>query len=343
LLNYLSCRCPDGSLTIDDPVPVVDGWELVTPTAGQLRELLPVPATTAYQPARPFDPEDYGGLTMLRRVIPEAVPHAGPVLRWDVLYSLALYRPSHPLWQPLLALSLYENPLLRLWARYQVEPGRRVGKLFDSVDWEVWTPDGVTEIEQPMTGEFGQSADVPMLRRFLTELAPQLARALGSNKAATQLRRCAEHFLMAGTHAHGEGEVLSELNAEAVLHYVIVLEGLLTGESESPGEYTRKVSQRAAVLAGMNDSERLEFEQLVHDVYGTRSKYAHGSAPTKELDLPKLRRVVRRCLLTRLVIGDPAAEGPLHTVADRALLSHEVLDRCILRPFSDFSQRVRKG
>ncbi len=333
----------DGSLTIDDPVPVVDGWELITPTARQLRELLLAPATTAYQPARSFDPDDYSGLTMLRRVIPEAVPLAGPDLRWDVLYSLALDRPAHLLWQPLLALSLYENPVLRLWARYQIEPGRRVDKLFDSVDWDIWTPDGVTEIERPMTGVFGLTTDVPMLRRFLTELAPQLARALSKTKAATQLRRCAEHFLMAGAHAHGEGEVLSELNAEAVLHYVIVLEGLLTGESESPGEYTRKVSQRAAVLAGRNDSERLEFQQLVHDAYGTRSKYAHGSAPKKELDLPKLRRVVRRCLLTRLIIGDPAADGPLHTVADRALLSNEVLDRCVLQPFSEFSQRVRGG
>ena len=331
----------DGSLTIDDPVPVVDGWELITPTARQLRELLLVPATAAYQPARPFDPDDYRGLTMLRRVIPEAVPEAGPVLRGDVLYSLALDRPAHLLWQPLLALSLYENSVLRLWARYQVEPGRRVDKLFDSVDWEVWTPDGVTEIERPMTGGFGLGADVPMLRRFLTELAPQLVRAQSNNKAATQLRRCAEHFLMAGTQAYGEGEVFSELHAEAVLHYVIVLEGLLTGEGESGSEYTRKVSQRAAVLAGRNDSERLKFERLVHDAYSTRSKYTHGSVPKKELDLPKLRRVVRRCLLTRLIIGDPAADVPLHTVADRALLSYEVLDRCILRPFSEFSQRVR--
>ena len=34
---------------------------------------------------------------------------------------------------------------------------------------------------------------------------------------------------MAGAQAHGEGQVFSELHAEAVLHYVIVLEGLLTG------------------------------------------------------------------------------------------------------------------
>jgi hypothetical protein len=43
------------------------------------------------------------------------------------------------------------------------------------------------------------------------------------------------------------------LNAETVLHYVIALEGLLTGD-ESPTELTRKVSQRAAILAGRTPS-----------------------------------------------------------------------------------------
>jgi hypothetical protein len=96
--------------------------------------------------------------------------------------------------------------------------------------------------------------------------------------------------------------VLSELNAETVLHYVIALEGLLTGD-ESPTELTRKVSQRAAILAGRSDAQRLEIERLVSGAYGARSKYAHGDTPKGEVDLPKLCRVVRRCLLARLVIG----------------------------------------
>ena len=116
----------DGSLAMDEPIPVVDGWELITPTADELRVLLPVPAVAAYQPDRPFHPDEYGGLTMLRRINRDAVPHYRPVVHWDVLYSLALNRPAHLLWQPLIALSLYANPVLRLWGRYQVEPGRRV-------------------------------------------------------------------------------------------------------------------------------------------------------------------------------------------------------------------------
>ena len=180
-------------------------------------------------------------------------------------------------------------------------------------------PDGETEIERPQTGAFGWDIDVPMMRRFMAELGPLLAKALSNNKAGARLRRCAEHFLIAGQDAHGEGEVLSELNADAVLQYVIALEGLLAGDDPDRGEFTRKVSQRAAVLSGRNDAQRLEFERLVHDAYGARSIYAHGSTPKKEIDLPKLRRIVRRCLLTRLIIGDPTADGPLHQVADRAL------------------------
>jgi hypothetical protein len=330
----------DGNLITDEPMPVTDRWELITPTSEQLHALLSVPATADYQPDRPFKPDDYAHLTMLRRVIRDAQPHYGHNLRFDILSSLAIDRPAHPLWQPLLALSLFENSVLQLWARYQVEPGRRIDKLFDSVEWEIWTPDGEVEIEQPRTGEFGSEADVPMLRRFLTELAPRLERALDHKGPGIRLRRSAEHFLSAGEHAHGQGEVLSELNAEAVLHYVIALEGLLAGADPDRGEFIRKVSQRAAVLAGRNDAERLNFARIVRQAYDVRSKYAHGGMPEKELDLPRLRRVVRRCLLARVVLGDPTQNGPLHEVADQGLLARDTLERCIRQPVSEFRQRV---
>lgn len=338
----------DANFTINDPIPVIDGWDLATPTSEELRQLLPLPSTADYQPTRPFKPQDYGGLTMLRRKGDDR-PHHGPFLRFDVLGSLALDRRTHPLWRPLLLLSLFENSVLRLWARYQIEPGRRIDKLFDDVDWEVWTPDGVTDIEQPRTGDFGEDADLPAARRFLSELASRMPDDFSNqtgrqeDKTSARLRRCAEHFLSAGHHAYGEGEVmLSELNAETVLHYVIALEGLLAGGESDHSELTRKVSQRAAVLAGKEDAQRLETERLVRGAYGARSKYAHGDPPPRDdVDLPKLRRVVRRCLLARLVIGDPTPDGALREVADQALLSHEVLERCIHQPLNEFSQRVR--
>ena len=55
-------------------------------------------------------------------------------------------------------------------------------------------------------------------------------------------------------------------------------------------------------------------EQLVRDAYSARSEYAHGGKRDKiaKVDLAKLRRVVRRCILTRLILGDPTPAGPLH-------------------------------
>ena len=173
---------------------------------------------------------------------------------------------------------------------------------------------------------------------------PTRKRPTSRRKEKVQPYGCAAaplHFLTAGDRAHGEGEVLSELNAETVLHYVIALEGLLAGDEPDHTELTRKVSQRAAILAGKDDAQRLEIERLVRSAYGTRSEYAHGTTPKKEIDLPKLRRVVRRCLLARLVIGDPTPDGALREVADQALLSHEVLEGCVHQPLNEFSQRVR--
>jgi hypothetical protein len=337
----------DGNLSTDDPIRVIDGWELVTLTVEELRHLLPLPATASYQPDRPFALQDYAGLTMLRRVRPGARPLHAPPLRWDVLYSQALDRPAYPLWRPLLALSLFENSVLQLWARYQVEPARRTDKLFDDVVWEVRAIDADTDYEQPMTGSFGERADVPVMQRFLAEIAPRMPEDLSNasdkkeTKAAARLRRCAEHFITAGSHAHGEGEVLSELNADAVLHYVIALEGLLSGDSEDHGELTRKISQRAAILAGTDAASRLQIDRLVRGAYDARSKYAHGTTPKKEIDLPALRRVVRDCVLTRLVVGDATTEGPLHETADHALLSNDILERCIRKPIDLFRERVR--
>lgn len=109
--------------------------------------------------------------------------------------------------------------------------------------------------------------------------------------------------------------------------------------STDRSDFIRKVSQRAAVLAVDNDAERLEIGQLVRDAYNARSAYAHGSEPSK-IDLAELRGVVRRCILTRLILGDPTPAGPLHVLADRALLSHDELQSQIRRPFDEFAQRA---
>ena len=58
-----------------------------------------------------------------------------------------------------------------------------------------------------------------------------------------------------------------------------------------------------------------------------------------KVDLAKLRRVVCRCVLTRLILGDPTPAGRLYELADRALLSHDELQSQIRHPFDEFEQR----
>lgn len=288
----------------------------MAPSADELLTLLPLPSTAAFQPARALDPYAYGGLAMLRRVARDAVPHRGFTVHWDVLAWLAAGHPQHLLWQPLMALSLFANPVLQLYARYRIEPRRRTDKLFDSVEWEVVTLDEETEIERPRIGGFDlDTSAVSRLRRFLEELAPYLTAALDTQaakkakrdakeEAANRLQRCAEHFLTADEHAYDEGEVMLARKDDAVLHYVIALEGLLAGGDV--GDLTRKVSQRAAILAGINDADRLAIRKRIYAAYGARSEYAHGDKPDKirNINLAELRRVVCRCLLT------PEETGP---------------------------------
>jgi hypothetical protein len=200
----------------------LDEWELVTPTSNELADLVGVPSAAQHVThGRSFRLDLYGGLAMLRRVNPDHRPHRGQFLSWD------MRRPAHVLWQPMLAMSLYQNPVVDLWARYRVEPGRRVDVLFDHVYTEPWTPDGVKEVEVVRTGEYKVDAtNAHHFRRFLELLAPRIEAVTAqpanptrkSLEPAAQLRRIAEHFLTAGEDAVGEGEVLSELNADAVLH-----------------------------------------------------------------------------------------------------------------------------
>lgn len=337
----------NADLALSAPVPVVDGWELLTPTAAELTSLVGVPSAARHVATRlSFDFDLYGGLPMLRRIDPDGKPHSGLVLYWNV-------RPAHSLWLPLLALSLYDNAVIELWAQYDVEPGRRVDVMFDHVYTEPWTPDGVTEIEVVRTGDFELAAsDEPRFRRFLAQLSALFGTALAqpttptkrSEERAAQLRRVGEHFLTAGEHAHGEGEVLSEHNADAVLHYVIALEALLTRGDTDKSDLARKVSQRAAVLAGTDDADRRHVAEAVRAAYAARSVYAHGGEP-KDVALPALRRVVRDCIVARLVLGDPSADDrvALAARADQALVDHGCLADHVREPVARFWAAVDSG
>jgi hypothetical protein len=125
--------------------------------------------------------------------------------------------------------------------------------------------------------------------------------------------------------------------ADALLHYVVALEALF-GEDSREGEMTRRISQRAAVLVGRDDAERLSVAEEIKNVYNIRSRVVHGGAEPTERDLETLRAVVRRAILGRLVHGEPpAGEDSLVAFCDHALLSTTVLTqlRDPLRQYDD--------
>lgn len=281
---------------------------------------------------------------MLRRLDTAGKPRSGFMIYWE--------QPSWDLWQPLLAISLYQNPVLHLWAQYEIEPGRRVDVVYDRVYTEPWTPDGVTEVEVVRTGDYYIDArNEGRLRRFLELVSRLLDDALAQPAKATKatkeraarLRRIAEHFLTAGESAHGEGEVLSELNAEAVLHYVIALEAVLAGTDDERTELTRRVVQRAAILAGVDNEDRLSVAETVQAAYNARSRYAHGGE-AENVNLPVLRRIVRDCILARLILGDSNGDGlSLGHITDRAILDHAFLANQVRQRIAEFWAMVDNG
>jgi hypothetical protein len=69
----------------------------------------------------------------------------------------------------------------------------------------------------------------------------------------------------------------------------------------------------------------------------------HGGEPS-EINLPVLRRVVRDCILARLVLGDPGPKGErLADLADAALLDHGLLAQGIGAPMAQSWADVRQA
>lgn len=64
----------DADMQLTTPVPVVDRWELTTPTWQELRRLVGVPSAARHVGRRSFDLNLYGGMAMLRRVDPRVGP-----------------------------------------------------------------------------------------------------------------------------------------------------------------------------------------------------------------------------------------------------------------------------
>ncbi|GAB1332045.1 hypothetical protein ACE1SV_63840 [Streptomyces sennicomposti] len=81
--------------------------------------------------------------------------------------------------------------------------------------------------------------------------------------------------------------------SEAAPKLTMALESPLGGGDGGHADLSRKTQQRAAVLVGADDGDRLQVRNTVRTDYAARSAYAHGGKD-KASDLQALRSVVCR-------------------------------------------------
>ena len=123
--------------------------------------------------------------------------------------------------------------------------------------------------------------------------------------------------------------------SEAAFRWTVALESLLV--SQSGPDLSRKVSQRAAVLIGRSDAERLAIERVVRAAYSIRSTYAHGGADRSPsaADLADIFAVTRGVITLWPVVASEHGRS-LDRVLDNALLSHQVLADQVRQPIEQF-------
>jgi len=255
-------------------------------------------------------------------------------------------RPRVLVW-PLLALNLALEVPVVAGPRYLVEPGRHVVR--PHLGWPL--PSEVSRWGYTLTPyrpwpshviSRQHEADVAAFcRAFLTGVTGLEARR------RDQLARAADHFLFVKCRVLGDSGGDSAVSpvhlSEAAFRLTTALECLLTGGDGGRSDLSRKIQQRAAVLVGADDDDRLEVRNTVGAGYAARSAYAHGDKE-KVSDLQALRSVVCRVLVhwvvqaveCTLLSGRHGGRDGLANVLDDALLSHRLHQEHIVGPRDAF-------
>lgn len=317
------------------PEPVdLGGWRLSRPSADEWDALRPVPIVADHAATAVWNPLlGFGQHLVLAAPDPEEEPVHGFRIR---LFSRGPSTES--VWAPLLAFNLWADEPALVVAEYIVEPGRAVDRLYSSFPYTYVGPDGEQEVPQlgPLEVDGGRS---PQLIRFLTELTTRLSQRTLGKKFHDRIRRSAVRFLdTADKVGYGTDVTFPDDEPQVVLNYITSLENLLSGD-DNHGDLTRRTAQRAAVLIGKNDADRLETRRRVASAYGVRSSIAHGSDPDPDKlteATRQVRPILRQALTAAIVLGD----ANLGSLCDEALLSHQTLQEKILRPLAEFHNRI---
>ena len=345
----------DAEIDLPEPVEVA-GWRLWRPTREELDSLRPVQAAAAYGPSSDWDPLLYEGTCcMLSRIDAEATPkrHGNrlfPALIMDEMFGPKL---SIAAWQPLLLLNLFCDDPVSMVSEYEVEPGR----FMEMVRGETLTttyignPDDEHEVVAfgPFWASEAKSATLvgflELLSDYLGEWLPQKGMTHSRKHPFHRLQRSSQRLLSLNPYIGSAGKVVfSRQSGEMVLWCVAALEHLLTSAGEKEGDLTRRIAQRAAVLVGHDDKNRLQVEELVKSGYRVRSLLAHGDAPSDsgatEALAETMRKILRGAITRRIVLGP---EIDIAMSCDRALLSASERESVIAAPYKRFRAALGTG
>jgi hypothetical protein len=321
------------------PVALHAGWQLA-PVDGANDALLPLGYPDGY--LAPFTPEAFHlehGYGAIRRVSGET----------DVLGEGSA-RENRELTPLMLLLNLATDHPVHASFVYYIDPGtgrtlppelrsEASDRHFHPKElhrWEhingYWVP--------PRRGRVLSAAETEYLSRFARELGALIQR-LDGKRQARLLRAADQHLIVAHRTPGSNTEipaVPSMHEPEAAFRWVSALEGLLTSEDGDHSDLGRKTAQRAAVLVGEDDEDRLSIRNLVKSAYAVRSAYAYGGGD-KAIDLAALRTLARKIVISWIVLAAEVQRGDLSDLLDDALLSSARLSE-VQRLVRHFRERL---
>ncbi|MFG2892109.1 hypothetical protein [Streptomyces sp. NPDC048248] len=248
---------------------------------------------------------------------------------------------------PLLTLNMALDPPVLAGPRYCVEPGR--GSAAQYPGWG--TPSEVFRWGYASEAGIGNRAlvipeamlkDVAAFCRAAQRLIDFL-----DPRSKEQLARAADHFMFVKCHVLGSSSVPTLHSSETAFRLTAALECLLAGGSGGRVDLSRKVQQRASVLVGQDDSDRLRVRDVVSAGYSARSAYVHGDRE-RASDLLTLKSITRRVLAAWLVqsahcqrqSGRFGGKYGVANLLDDALLSRQVFDAHVAEPRRRFLGEV---
>ncbi|MGI5213408.1 hypothetical protein [Plantactinospora sp. CA-290183] len=306
-------------------VPLFDGWQLCS-------------VDRANDPTLPMSYSTY-----LSEVWTPDSLHSqgfGALRRPKLAHSLDKTEPdAHELIWPLLTLNLLDLPAVRAFTAYLVEPGRSIITSPDALrghlpsEVKSWHPQPQTLL--PTKPQILAPAVAANLERFAAEIGSRLAKLRDGDLRI--LAHAAGHHLYLAYH---QGPKQPELDSSYVaFRRIVTIEALLRGTDGDHESIGRKVSQRAAVLAGQDDDSRLALRELIKAAYGARSAFAHGNSRTRPMDHPLLTRTARVIIRRWLVLVALHGAKRVAALLDDALLSASVRDS-LLREIAEHESRA---